>query len=153
MKTIVVAIDFSPATAAVMAAAATLARVHRGRLVLVHVVQPPIYLPEYGGMLETIVSIVHQTEKAGARFLIQWKRALHRRGVAVTTVQADGHPATEILQQARSRRAALIVLGSHGHSAGSDLMAGSTACGVLKRAPCPVVVVPAHSLSRTPART
>ncbi len=117
MKTIVVAIDFSPATAPVLAEAATLARVHRGRLVLVHVVQPPIYLPEYGGMLETIIPIVHQTEKAGARFLIQWKKALHRRGLAVTTVQADGHPATEILQQARARRAALIVLGSHGHSA------------------------------------
>jgi universal stress protein A len=34
------------------------------------------------------------------------------------------------------------VLGSHGHTAFYDLLVGSTAAGVLKHAPCPVVVVP-----------
>uniref|UniRef100_UPI0040495246 universal stress protein n=1 Tax=Cephaloticoccus sp. TaxID=1985742 RepID=UPI0040495246 len=49
---------------------------------------------------------------------------------------------TSIIEQARKSRAAYIVIGSHGHSALYDLLAGSTATGVIKRAPCPVLVVP-----------
>lgn len=37
-----------------------------------------------------------------------------------------------------------IVLGSHGHGALYDLLVGSVAEGVLRRAPCPVVVVPSR---------
>ena len=33
-------------------------------------------------------------------------------------------------------------MGSHGHTALYDLLAGSTATGVIKRAPCPVVIMP-----------
>ena len=48
--------------------------------------------------------------------------------------------AEAILEEARNLSAAFIVIGSHGHGAVYELLAGSTTHGVLHRAPCPVVV-------------
>jgi nucleotide-binding universal stress UspA family protein len=48
-----------------------------------------------------------------------------------------------VLAQAKRLKADVIVLGSHGHGAVYNLVVGSTANGVLKHAPCPVLVVPA----------
>ena len=60
----------------------------------------------------------------------------------VTTVQRTGIPVTAILGRAASTKARYIVMGSHGHGAMYDLLVGSTTHGVLKKAPCPVLVVP-----------
>ena len=49
----------------------------------------------------------------------------------------------EIIEQAQQLAADYIVIGSHGHTALHDLLAGGTASGVLKRATCPVVIIPA----------
>jgi nucleotide-binding universal stress UspA family protein len=60
----------------------------------------------------------------------------------------SGVPAQVILEQAQKLSADHIVMGSHGHTALYDLIAGSTTTRVLKGAPCPVVVVPAQKVSR-----
>jgi len=44
------------------------------------------------------------------------------------------------------------VVGSHGHGAFYDLLVGSTTHGLLLRASCPVLIVPAHA-TRAPAVT
>jgi nucleotide-binding universal stress UspA family protein len=72
-------------------------------------------------------------------------RALARqfsRRVPVRTVQVTGHAVATILAQAASTKAAYVVMGSHGHGAMFDLLVGSTTHGVLRQAPCPVLVVP-----------
>ena len=48
-----------------------------------------------------------------------------------------------IVEQAEKSRADYIVMGSHGHTAFYDLLVGSTTHGVLMRAKCPVLIVPA----------
>lgn len=68
---------------------------------------------------------------------------LKARGLPVEAVQVTGFPPLCILEQAKKRSANYIVIGSHGHTAFYDLLVGSTTSGVLKRATCPVVVVPA----------
>lgn len=55
-----------------------------------------------------------------------------------------GHPATMIVAAARNWHADLIVMGTHGRSAMSNLLMGSVAQGVLHHAPCPVMVLGAH---------
>jgi len=70
--------------------------------------------------------------------------------VPVTTVQASESAVGFILAQAGALRADYIVMGSHGHAALYELLAGSTAHGVLLKAACPVVVVP--PAGRTPAK-
>lgn len=65
-----------------------------------------------------------------------------RRGLEVRTVQCSDLAVPTIIAQANALKAAYIVIGSHGHGAVYDLVVGSTTQGVLRKARCPVLVVP-----------
>lgn len=144
MKTILVPLDLSPATVQVCNAACDLAKLIGGRLVLLHAVQPPPVM-----MSEVYAFDAGQMTKlasAGSKYAAPKLRALVRhcekRGVRATTFQKTGSPVAAILAKATSARASYIMMGTHGHSAVYDLLVGSTTHGVLKKAPCPVIVVP-----------
>jgi nucleotide-binding universal stress UspA family protein len=144
MKTILVPVDFSAVTARVSAEAAALARLIGGRLILLHVVPPPpvimndYYAFDTGHMAQAIAAV----EKEGAAKLRGLARRLAKR-CPVRTVQASGDPVARAIACAREAKAAYIVMGSHGHGAMFDLIVGSTTHGVLRKALCPVLVVPA----------
>jgi nucleotide-binding universal stress UspA family protein len=55
----------------------------------------------------------------------------------------------DILEQAAKYKADYIILGSHGHGALYHLFSGSVVTGILKRAKCPIIVVPSTSTSET----
>lgn len=63
-------------------------------------------------------------------------------GVAVETELREGPAAHEICSVAAERSARMIVLGSHGWGAIKSALYGSTAAGVMRHAPCPVLMVP-----------
>jgi nucleotide-binding universal stress UspA family protein len=143
MKTILVPVDLSAATPRVCAAACDLAELIGGQVVLLHVVPPPpvmmndYYAFDTGHLAQAMVAV-----EKGATLKL---RALARRFAKrrpVRTVQVTGQPVGTILARARATKAAYIVLGSHGHGAMFDLLVGSTASGVLRKARCPVLVVP-----------
>jgi nucleotide-binding universal stress UspA family protein len=50
-------------------------------------------------------------------------------------------PADTLVRIARERDAAMVVVGSHGHSGVRELLVGSTTRAVIRAAPCPVGVV------------
>lgn len=153
MNTILVPIDFSDASRAVVKEAARLARFSKGRLILVHVVQPPVIVSDYGLAFENVMEITAAAEKDADRYLARLREKLRADGVRVETVRLNGIPVWTILGQAKKSRANYIVMGSHGHTAFYDLLAGSTTSGVLKRATCPVVVVPSpRKVSRKASR-
>jgi nucleotide-binding universal stress UspA family protein len=142
MKTILVPVDFSRATPAVVAQSVVLAKAVKGRLVLLNVILPPVVVAEYGALLDSIAEIKIAGEKAAAVQLEKLQRQCERRGVKAETRQFTGSIVAIIAQQAKEVAADFIVVGSHGHTALYDLFVGSTTHGVLRRAPCPVVVVP-----------
>jgi nucleotide-binding universal stress UspA family protein len=143
MKTILVPVDLSAATARVCATACDLANLIDGRIVLLHVVPPPpIMMNDYyafdtGHLAQAMAAV----EKSATLKLRSLARRYAKR-CPVQTVQVTGQPVGTILARARSTSAAYIVLGSHGHGAMFDLLVGSTATGVLRKARCPVLVVP-----------
>jgi len=63
-------------------------------------------------------------------------------GVAIEAVIREGSTATEILEQAASMSADLLVIGTHGRSGFDRLLVGSVAEKVLRKASCPVLTVP-----------
>jgi nucleotide-binding universal stress UspA family protein len=75
--------------------------------------------------------------------------AAARGAGAVTPWQflREGKPADQIIAAAREWRADLIVLGTHGRSGVARVILGSTAEGVMRGAPCPVVAVRARATS------
>lgn len=142
MKTILVPLDFSVVSNAVLKEAVSFAQSINGHLVLMHVVQPPVITSEYGAVMSSVQAIIAVNEETAATQLAAKKKQLTAKGLKVSIAQAVGSPVTHILEQAKKSRASYIVIGSHGHTALYDLLAGSTATGVIKRAPCPVLVVP-----------
>jgi nucleotide-binding universal stress UspA family protein len=63
-------------------------------------------------------------------------------GLASIVVNLNGPPVDLILEQAETSRVDLVVLGSHRRGPLSHLFLGSVADGVLRRARCPVLIVP-----------
>jgi nucleotide-binding universal stress UspA family protein len=144
MKTILVPIDFSPVTKTVVDEATSLAQSCKGKIVLLYVVQPPVLVAEYGGVIEDVVPLIEAAEKAATQLLAQWGDYLKESELPTKTVKIEGFPSKAIVEQAKALGADYVVMGSHGHTAFYDLLIGSTTSGVLKKAPCPVVVVPAR---------
>lgn len=143
MKTILTPVDFSSATDRVIGAAASLARSFDGRVVLLNVTQPPTAVGDDGSFVVDFAELTRQMAKSALAELERLQGKLETDFIAAEIIQLTGLPVTTIIEQAKKLPADYIVLGSHGHTAFYDLLVGSTANGVLKRATCPVVIVPA----------
>jgi nucleotide-binding universal stress UspA family protein len=63
----------------------------------------------------------------------------------VETLVREGDPGTEIIQEAESWPADLIVIGSHGHQGLKRLLLGSVAHYVTNHATCSVEIVRSRS--------
>jgi nucleotide-binding universal stress UspA family protein len=74
--------------------------------------------------------------------LKEWQNELAQAGVKSTLHEPTGGTVDEILKTVDAVHADLIVMGRHGHGAMYNLLVGSVTEGVLKRAPCPVLLVP-----------
>ncbi len=109
------------------------------------VIQPPVITNEYAPLMENIAEITAAGEKAAAKRLAEIQAKLEASSLSVEVVQLNGAPVPQIADQAQKIGADYVVMGSHGHTAFYDLLVGSTTHGVLMRANCPVVIVPAQS--------
>lgn len=144
MKTILVPVDFSTCTARVCAAACDLGRRIRGRVVLLNVTPlfpvaiNDLYAFDTGHMAAAMAVL----EKQAAKKLRALSRRYGSAACPVQTVQVRGEPVPHILAHAAKFKAAFIIMGSHGHGAAYDLLVGSTTQGVLRKARCPVLVIP-----------
>jgi nucleotide-binding universal stress UspA family protein len=143
VKTILAPIDFSAASEGVIAEAVSLARAFSGRVVLLTVIQPPVVMTEYAPLLADIAEVTAAGEKSAGNKLAQIEGDLAEEGISSESIQFVGAPIPHIVEQAKNVAADYIVMGSHGHTALYDLLVGSTTHGVLMRAQCPVVIVPA----------
>jgi nucleotide-binding universal stress UspA family protein len=142
VKPILAPIDFSPVSHSVVDEAAVLSRATGGRVVVMNVTHPPMYIPDDYGISE-VVDVTIASSQSAVKHIRQLKAELHQKGLDVDIVHIVGNPATAILEHSRKIAAGYIVMGSHGHTALYDLAMGSTTHVILKRAPCPVLVVPA----------
>jgi nucleotide-binding universal stress UspA family protein len=153
MKTILVSVDFSSATRAVIETVAELAKTSGAEVVLHHSVLPPIVTTEYGIGLEMLQESIALSQKTARHQLEHTEDELTARGLNVSAVLTEGPAATHILELAARRKADLIVLGSHGHTALYELIVGGTTHAVLRKATCPVMVVPRAAAKKVAAKS
>lgn len=142
MKRILVAIDFSPVTEAQVNLVDDLVEPDGGDVLLLHVFNPSPHYMGYGtvGELEGLAEAELRSRLEGLADKL--KMRLERDGVKVAVLLDHGEAVPRILMEAERISADLIVVGSHGHGSLYDLLVGSTSEGVLRKAPCPVVLVP-----------
>ncbi len=136
---VLIAIDFSTASAPVLKRGLAIAARDSARLSLIHVVDEPIFEHEYDGTILPRESeeTTRQLELAHTRL----QRLLDLAGAPKAEVMAlAGLPKIAIPRYAEQHEADLIVIGSHGHG-GLGAVLGSTAGSLLHRAACDVLVV------------
>lgn len=149
MSTILVPVDFSPVTNSVVAAAVALAAPTGSRIVILHVLQPPAVVADYGLMGSFVLPVMETMGQAASGQLEKLRARIEAEGLPATTAQVTGASSSRLIaSEAEKRGADYIVMGSHGHTGFYDLLIGSTTSGVLKRSPCPVVIVPARKKAR-----
>lgn len=137
---LLVPLDFSPPSFRAYHYARALAECFGGELALLHVI-PPSVLPEWG--------YAHLARRDG-RLKISARQKLEEfvqlQGHAAARVKhllvRAGDPHFQIPEAAREHAADLVVIATHGESVVPHCLLGNTAEQVVRRAPCPVWVVP-----------
>lgn len=130
-KKILFPTDFSHASDAALSHAATLARESGGRLIILHVEEPPM---AYGGG-ELYYGVPNPDNTALVKML---QAVVPPIEVPYEHKLVVGDPAGEIVRVAEEEGVDLIVMGTHGRTGLRRLLMGSVAEAVLRRSPCPV---------------
>lgn len=143
MKTILVPIDFSPISEKVAKEAGKYGHLTGAKVVFLHVVTRPILMSAYGIPANVVNTEIEKEQEASVKQVKHYESLAQKAGAKeLASVVVLGPAVESILQQAETQAADLIVLGTHGHGALYNLLMGSTATGILKKATCPVLVIP-----------
>ncbi|HWG42712.1 MAG TPA: universal stress protein [Gemmataceae bacterium] len=144
LATILHPTDFSEHSEFAFRLACALARDYKARLVLLHVLPPPMVVYAGGPVpAETWPSVEEVRNK-----LRNMEGRTHH--VRVESQVLEGDPVDMILRAAKETHSDVIVMGTHGRGALARLLLGSVAEAVLRKAPCPVLTAkPAPARRKT----
>ena len=144
--TIVAAVDFSETSRDALDLALELAHDSAGRVRLIHVVPDAPRIMEAPGvdMQQIKRTWIEEAEAKIAKLTADRAADAPR----IRTAVLAGPAAREIVHYADDHAADILVLGSHGHGRIQGFLLGSVADGVIRRASCPVLMVP-HRVLRS----
>lgn len=145
IRSILYATDFSAQSESAFPLAVALARDYGARLIIAHVMPTPTVAYTPGSM----AIIEPEGNAAEVRQRLEQFDPKDPR-VAVEYLVDQGDPATELLDMARKSHCDLVVIGTHGRTGISRLLAGSVAEQVMRYAPCPVLTVRSAMPSEAP---
>jgi nucleotide-binding universal stress UspA family protein len=141
IRTLLLTTDFSDTSMRAFEAASTLAGRFGAKILLAYVDEdrlPPLVI-EY--MAVGVEDILDQQRESAVERLDELARSRFDPSIDVETLVALGTPHVEIVRLAAEREADLIVMATHGRGFISHAILGSTAERVLRRSPCPVLIV------------
>lgn len=137
-RTVLCAVSLQDASRVVVSYAAELADQHNAGLVLQHVIQPQDRAEELAGRsLEDV-----ETE------LLTMVPEEFQHKIGVQAIVVPGDPTEEVLYQARSQQADLMVLGAQGASAFAAITRHGIVYKVLAHASCPVITLSPRLLAK-----
>ena len=137
--------DFSPASRPALAKAIQLAKAGRAPLLILHVLPPLPMLPDAYIAVTTFNELQRGHRAHGQHQLDRVVARAKAAGARATGLLLDfGITAEQIARVAKSKRAEVIVMGTHGRSGIKRAILGSVAERVVATAPCPVLTVRAR---------
>jgi universal stress protein A len=138
VKKILVPVDFSPCSLKALQYAAPFAKQFGAELVIVHVVESYIPVPEVGTV---DVTIIQEEIKDGAKKELEKLRQSVDPELVPTAELRIGTPWVEVIETAKKLNVDLIIVSTHGRTGLSHVFMGSIAESIVRHAGCPVLVV------------
>lgn len=139
---ILVAVDLSPASEKVVAAAGRVAKLTGASVYILHAAEPEPDFVGYDAGPEVVRTQVAHELRREHREVQALAENLREADLDATALLVRG-PTVEItLKEAEKLEAELIVVGTHGHGAVYDVLIGSYSAGIIRKSKLPVLVVP-----------
>jgi universal stress protein A len=141
IKTILVPTDFSSESKKALRYAVSFAEQFGARLILLHVVEQPIYPAELG---YTPVEFPQLHDALTGEVKARLKAVVDEDlqvSIEIEPVVQMGQVFQTIDGLAKAREVDLIIISTHGYTGLKHVLLGSTAEKVIRYAPCPVLVV------------
>ncbi|HEY7187575.1 MAG TPA: universal stress protein [Vicinamibacterales bacterium] len=141
LRHVLYATDFSQASRRARDTALALAKLGHARITIVFVLAPVLLVPGQYVDAETMLALQNRARELSRQQLAALAARARTAGVRVSVLLREGDPPDQIIRAARSTKADLIVMGTHGRRGLRKLLLGSVAERVVAAAPCPVVTV------------
>jgi nucleotide-binding universal stress UspA family protein len=134
--------DFSAPSNAAFKKAIEMAKASRAELLILHVINPIVPVAGEGYVSPKMYEDLVASTRAWARKQLDRLLAKAKKsGVRAKGVLVEGAAHEQIARIAKTKRADLVVMGTHGRSGFAKLFLGSVAGRVITAAPCPVLTV------------
>jgi nucleotide-binding universal stress UspA family protein len=144
LKTILVPLDLSSASEAVLEPAIALALLHRAKVELVHVVEPVLGIPPtpFPFPLPAMTEVDDKNQQEAERSLAALASSLAGKGVEVAhRVLVGSTVASAVLEHVDATHPDLVALATHGRSGFRRALVGSVADKIIRGTHQPVLVV------------
>lgn len=141
LRRILVPIDFSDYSKNALKYAIPFAQQFKASIDLIYVVEPTIYPADFSFGQVGFPNVEEELRIHGNDELENLMKKEIGKKVVASKVVRTGKPFYEINQYAKEEDIDLIIIATHGHSGVEHMLFGSTAEKVVRKAPCPVLVV------------
>ena len=141
IKKVLVPIDFSDYSKSALKYAVDFAQKFNAEIMLVYVVEPVIYPPDFSMGQIAIPSVNTEWDIKAKEEIDKLAASEIPDVVTVKTMIKTGKPFIEIIETAAEEDVDVIIIATHGHSGMEHILFGSTAEKVVRKAPCPVLTL------------
>jgi nucleotide-binding universal stress UspA family protein len=141
IKRILVPIDFSEHSKNALKFAVSFAKHFNSELLLLYVVEPTVYPADFSFGQVAVPNIENELRERGKIELEQLAKNQIGDTLPSQTFVLTGKPFLEIINTALEKEVDLIIIATHGHTGVEHILFGGTAEKVVRKAPCPVLVV------------
>lgn len=144
---ILVPLDGSEHSFKALEVAIQIAKKFDGKITLLHVYSAPvrsISVPETTTLPPPIIPAITPMEaarKTGNEILAKGEQRVKAENVPLEKIMIEGSTVQAIVKTAVEEKFNLIVMGARGISRIREILLGSVSDGVLRNAPCPVLIV------------
>ena len=141
LKKILVPVDFSDNSKKALRYAIPFAQQFNASLILVYIVEPTIYPSDFGFGQVGFPDVEKELHEKAIGEMSSLIESLVPTTVKTQTMVGSGIPFVEITQYAKVEEVDIIIVATHGRTGVEHILFGSTAEKIIRKAPCPVLVV------------
>ncbi|NWF49063.1 MAG: universal stress protein [Ignavibacteriaceae bacterium] len=141
IKKILIPIDFSDYSKSALKYAVNFSNFFKAELILIYVVEPVIYPPDFSMGQIAIPSMNTEWNTRANEELNKLAKTEIPPEIKVSVLVKTGKPFVEIIETAQEENVDLIIIATHGHTGMEHILFGSTAEKVVRKAPCPVLTL------------